>query len=63
MLADNPDDVVGILLAKDLLPLAISSKKTKFNMRDLCVPPRRIFDLCAPRVNPNGHGHGRGWGN
>lgn len=35
---ENPDDVIGILLAKDLLPLALKDKSTKFNMRDLLRP-------------------------
>ena len=40
VLADNnPDDVVGILLAKDLLSLALKGrKKHKFNMKDLLRP-------------------------
>jgi magnesium and cobalt transporter len=38
VLGDGPDDVVGILLAKDLLPLAIKGRKTKFNLRDLLRP-------------------------
>ena len=42
VLADNPDEVVGILLAKDLLPLALQDQKTKFNMRDLLRPSTAI---------------------
>ena len=38
VLADNPDDVVGILLAKDLLPLALKKKNAKFTMRDILRP-------------------------
>lgn len=38
VLGEGPDDVVGILLAKDLLPLAIKGRKTKFNLRDLLRP-------------------------
>jgi magnesium and cobalt transporter len=38
VVGENPDDVLGILLAKDLLPLAISNKKTRFVMRDLLRP-------------------------
>lgn len=38
VLGDGPDDVVGILLAKDLLPLALKGRKTKFNLRDLLRP-------------------------
>ena len=35
---ENPDDVIGILLAKDLLPLAVKGKKPPFNLRDLLRP-------------------------
>jgi magnesium and cobalt transporter len=49
VLADNPDDVVGILLAKDLLPLAIGNRKTKFNMRDSLRPCTAIPE--SKRVN------------
>ncbi len=35
---DNPDDVIGILLAKDLLPLALKEKTSKYNLRDLLRP-------------------------
>jgi magnesium and cobalt transporter len=38
VIGENPDDVVGILLAKDLLPLALKDRKTKFNLRDLLRP-------------------------
>ncbi len=38
VVGENPDDVLGILLAKDLLPLAIQEKKGRFNMRDLLRP-------------------------
>ena len=38
VIGENPDDVVGILLAKDLLPLAHKDRKTKFNLRDLLRP-------------------------
>ncbi len=38
VVGENPDDVLGILLAKDLLPLAIQEKKSRFNMRDLLRP-------------------------
>ena len=38
VIGENPDDVVGILLAKDLLPLALKGRKTKFNLRDLLRP-------------------------
>ena len=32
---ENPDNVLGILLAKDLLPLALEDNRARFNMRDL----------------------------
>ena len=32
---ENPDKVLGILLAKDLLPLALEDNRSRFNMRDL----------------------------
>lgn len=38
VVGENPDDVIGILLAKDLLFLALKEKKNKFNMRDLLRP-------------------------
>ena len=38
VIGESPDDVVGILLAKDLLPLALKDRKTKFNLRDLLRP-------------------------
>ncbi len=38
VISENSDDVVGILLAKDLLPLAMTDKKSKFNMRNLLRP-------------------------
>jgi hemolysin (HlyC) family protein len=38
VVTDNPDDVVGILMAKDLLPLAMKEKKLRFNLRDLLRP-------------------------
>ena len=36
--SDNPDDVVGILLAKDLLPMALQDPRYKFKLRDLLRP-------------------------
>tara|TARA_R110002072_G_scaffold59158_5_gene150757 strand:+ start:26659 stop:27507 length:849 start_codon:yes stop_codon:yes gene_type:complete len=36
--ADNPDEVVGILLAKDLLPMALQDQRGKFKLRDLLRP-------------------------
>ncbi|MCB1645045.1 MAG: CBS domain-containing protein [Pseudomonadales bacterium] len=38
VLGEGPDDVVGILLAKDLLPLALKDPKARFNLRDLLRP-------------------------
>ena len=38
VIGESPDDVVGILLAKDLLPLALNDRKTRFNLRDLLRP-------------------------
>ena len=38
VVGENPDDVMGILLAKDLLALAQKGPKTKFNLRDLLRP-------------------------
>jgi len=38
VIGESPDDVVGILLAKDLLPLALKGRKTKFNLRELLRP-------------------------
>ncbi len=35
---ENPDDVVGVLMAKDLLPLAMKEKGSRFKMRDLLRP-------------------------
>ncbi|MBL4680499.1 MAG: CBS domain-containing protein [Pseudomonadales bacterium] len=38
VIGESPDDVVGILLAKDLLPLALLDKRARFNMKDLLRP-------------------------
>ncbi len=38
VIGDNTDDVLGILLAKDLLPLALKDPKSRFNMKDLLRP-------------------------
>ncbi len=38
VIGENADDVIGILLAKDLLPLAIKGRKPRFNLRDLLRP-------------------------
>lgn len=49
VLGDGPDDVVGILMAKDLLPLALQDRQAKFNMRDLLRPCTAIPE--SKRVN------------
>ena len=49
VLGDGPDDVVGILMAKDLLPLALPDRQAKFNMRDLLRPCTAIPE--SKRVN------------
>ncbi len=36
--SDNPDDVVGILLAKGLLPMAIPDNRTRLKLKDLLRP-------------------------
>jgi len=38
VVGENPDDVVGILLAKDLLTLALQDRRGRFNMKDLLRP-------------------------
>lgn len=42
VLGESQDDVIGILLAKDLLPLAQKGRKPKFNLRDSLRPPTAI---------------------
>ena len=32
---ENPDHVIGILLAKDLLPLALEDNRSRFSLRDI----------------------------
>ena len=36
--SDNPDDVVGILLAKDLLPMALEGNRNRLKLKDLLRP-------------------------
>jgi magnesium and cobalt transporter len=36
--SDNPDDVVGILLAKDLLPMALKENRVRLKLKDLLRP-------------------------
>lgn len=42
VLGENQDEVIGILLAKDLLPLALKEKRQKFNLRDTLRPSTSI---------------------
>jgi len=35
VIGDNPDEIIGILLAKDLLPLILSNNLSKFKVRDI----------------------------
>ena len=42
VLGENQDEVIGILLAKDLLPLAMKDKKPKFNLCDSLRPTTAI---------------------
>ena len=46
---ENPDKVIGILLAKDLLPLALDHKRSRFSMRDILRPCTCIPE--SKRVN------------
>ncbi|MCB1691279.1 MAG: CBS domain-containing protein [Pseudomonadales bacterium] len=38
VIGEKSDDVLGILLAKDLLPLALKDARTRFNMKELLRP-------------------------
>jgi magnesium and cobalt transporter len=38
VIGDSPDDVLGILLAKDLLSLALTEKKSRFNLKEMLRP-------------------------
>ena len=42
VMGENQDEVLGILLAKDLLPLAQKDRKQKFNLRDSLRPTTAI---------------------
>lgn len=47
---ENPDQVVGILLAKDLLPLALGDNAERFNLKDImrpatCVPESKRLNI------------------
>ncbi|MEH6358957.1 MAG: transporter associated domain-containing protein [Pseudomonadales bacterium] len=35
VIGDNPDEIIGILLAKDLLPLILSNNANKFKVKDI----------------------------
>jgi magnesium and cobalt transporter len=50
VIGENQDEVVGILLAKDLLPLAQKERKQKFNLRNslrptTAIPERKRLDV------------------
>lgn len=49
VIGDNRDEVVGILLAKDLLSYFASSEKTQFNIRDILRPV--VFIPGSKRLN------------
>lgn len=38
VIGEGPDDIVGILLAKDLLSLALDKQKSRFNLKDILRP-------------------------
>lgn len=42
VIGENPDTVMGILLAKDLLPLAQEGSSERFNIKDLLRPPNFV---------------------
>jgi magnesium and cobalt transporter len=42
VVGENPEDIIGILLAKDLLPLALKGRKSKFRLRDSLRPTTAI---------------------
>ncbi len=50
VLDDGPDKVVGILMAKDLLPLALNRNRIRFNIRDIlrnctAIPESKPVDI------------------
>ncbi|MGM0633362.1 MAG: HlyC/CorC family transporter, partial [Pseudomonadota bacterium] len=49
VIGDNPDTVLGILLAKDLLPFALGGDTSRFSIKDLTRPP--IFVPESKRLN------------
>lgn len=47
---ENPDQVIGIMLAKDLLPLALTENTDRFNLKDMvrpatCVPESKRLNV------------------
>lgn len=42
VMGEGQDEIVGILLAKDLLPLALKDRKPKFSLRDILRPATSI---------------------
>ena len=61
VISENSDDVVGILLAKDLLPLAIKDRKAKFSLRDLlrrcsAIPESKRLNVLLEEFRTN-HNH------
>jgi magnesium and cobalt transporter len=49
VIGDNKDEVVGILLAKDLLPYFLNGKMSEFNVRDILRPA--VFIPESKRLN------------
>lgn len=61
VLGENQDEIVGILLAKDLLPLAQKGRKQKFNLRDslrpcTAIPESKKLDVLLQDFR-NTHNH------
>ena len=61
VVSENSDDVVGILLAKDLLPLTIKDKKARFSLRDLlrrcsAIPESKRLNVLLEEFRTN-HNH------
>lgn len=58
VVGDSPDSVLGILLAKDLLPLAFNGNVDKFNIKDLtrpatCVPESKRLNVLLREFREN----------
>lgn len=49
IVGDNPDEVIGILLAKDLLSLVFNKSNDRFNLKEVLRPP--IFIPESKRLN------------